>query len=204
MDKYQNGKIYQILNYVTEDVYVGSTTQELSQRMADHRASRNTKAKKHLPLYVLMARLGVDNFYIELIEEYPCDNKLQLTAREGFYQRERATLNKRIEQQTAKERYVTYSTNNRAIVTLRRKSYEKKNKDKIRERKQIYYQNNKKEFSQRKKQYRTQNRNKLNEYQRKWRKLNKMKSFINEAKQQLDRDKRMEAEEKRLYPFLFD
>ena len=31
--KYQDGKIYQILNSETDDVYIGSTTQKLSKRV---------------------------------------------------------------------------------------------------------------------------------------------------------------------------
>ena len=40
---YPNGKIYNILNDVNDDVYVGSTTQSLSKRMAKHRGEINTK-----------------------------------------------------------------------------------------------------------------------------------------------------------------
>ena len=35
---YQNGKIYCIRNTIDDDVYVGSTTQALSQRMEKHRS----------------------------------------------------------------------------------------------------------------------------------------------------------------------
>jgi hypothetical protein len=51
-----------------------------------------------------MLEIGFDNFYIELVENYPCDNKDQLRAREGFFIRERATLNHMIEGRTRKER----------------------------------------------------------------------------------------------------
>jgi hypothetical protein len=44
-----------------------------------------------------MRDTGVEHFYIELIEEYPCDNKDQLQAREGLRIRKQATLNKIIE-----------------------------------------------------------------------------------------------------------
>ena len=37
MPDYQNGKIYKILNNIDGDIYVGSTINALSHRMAQHR-----------------------------------------------------------------------------------------------------------------------------------------------------------------------
>ena len=89
---YKNGTIYKIINSITDDVYVGSTTQPLSKRIALHR--NNIKGyKKDRALYSKMNELGVDNFYIELIEECPCDNKEQLRAKEGHFIRQLGTLN---------------------------------------------------------------------------------------------------------------
>ena len=67
MPGYQKGKIYEILNNIDDNVYVGSTCDVLlSQRMPRHRSmsKRNTKSL----LYIHMNRLGVEHFYIELIE----------------------------------------------------------------------------------------------------------------------------------------
>ena len=102
---YKNSKIYKILNDINDEVYVGSTTQSLSKRMAKHRGDMNTKRslKFKFKLYDLMRELGSEYFYVELIEEYPCDNVEQLRAREGVFIRQMATLNKRIEGRTKKE-----------------------------------------------------------------------------------------------------
>jgi predicted GIY-YIG superfamily endonuclease len=43
---YKNGKIYCIRNKINDDVYIGSTTQPLSQRMAKHRSEINSTVKK--------------------------------------------------------------------------------------------------------------------------------------------------------------
>ena len=80
---YKNGKIYKILNAIDDDCYVGSTCQPLSKRMAKHRESMHNTVKKDRKLYAKMHELGVDNFYIELIEEFPCENIEQLRKREG-------------------------------------------------------------------------------------------------------------------------
>jgi group I intron endonuclease len=100
---YQSGRIYCIRNIVNDDIYVGSTTQSLSRRMAKHRGSLKAKSKQHYQIYQKMVEHGVDNFYIELIEEYPCNNKEQLAAKEGQYIREMGTLNSRIEGRTKKQ-----------------------------------------------------------------------------------------------------
>ena len=42
---YKNGKIYCIRNNINDDIYVGSTTQPLSKRMAWHRDAAKNKEK---------------------------------------------------------------------------------------------------------------------------------------------------------------
>ncbi len=89
---YKNARIYQIRNNVDDDVYVGSTCQALSKRMDYHR--RDLKHKNGQSVFhQKMRELGVDCFYIELIEECPCENREQLRKREGHYIREIGTLN---------------------------------------------------------------------------------------------------------------
>jgi len=102
---YKNGRIYKILNYIDDDIYVGSTCQPLSKRMAKHRSSINSTTKGHRALYAKMRELGVEQFYIELIEECPCDNKEQLHKREGEFIREFGTLNHVISGRSKKEYY---------------------------------------------------------------------------------------------------
>ena len=45
MNKYQNGKIYKIVDVGYSKCYIGSTCEELSQRMARHRAIYKQFAK---------------------------------------------------------------------------------------------------------------------------------------------------------------
>ena len=106
---YQNGKIYKILNIVDDDVYVGSTCQSLSQRMSKHRWSMKTNHHTGM-LNDKINEHGIDAFYIELIEDYPCDNKEQLNAREGYHIRLTGTLNNRIAGRTKDSIMLTTST----------------------------------------------------------------------------------------------
>ena len=90
---YGNSKIYQVLNNFDDDVYVGSTCQPLCKRLAFHRVHMNVESKSKRKLYTKMTELGIEQFYIELIEQYPCENKEELRKREGHFIRERGTLN---------------------------------------------------------------------------------------------------------------
>jgi group I intron endonuclease len=94
MSKYENGKIYKILNSVDGEVYVGSTIEPLCKRMYKHRHDSNKRT--HYPLYQHMNKLGRDNFYIELIEKCNCSSKEELLAKEGEWIRNIGTLNAKI------------------------------------------------------------------------------------------------------------
>ena len=148
------GKIYSIRNYIDTDIYVGSTYQALSKRMTDHRRSINNTRDKHMLLYCKMREFGVENFYIELLEEYECENKEQLRAKEGEYIRTMGSLNRRIEGRTIKE-------------------WRDDNKDHLKEQKQKYYQANKESLLSKSKEYVSQNKQKTVEYQTQYRELHK-------------------------------
>lgn len=125
MSDYSKGKIYQIKNTINDLVYVGSTANTLERRMTGHRRDMKTEGTKRRKLYSLMNEIGGDKFFIELIEDYPCSSKLELLAREGFYVRDRGTLNKLIPGRTAQEY---------------KHEYHKANIERIHEAKQEYYQ----------------------------------------------------------------
>ena len=127
MVDYKKGKIYQIKNTIDDDVYVGSTTNTLEGRMKGHRQGSNTKCKQHYALYKNMNEYGFDKFFIELIEEYPCNSKLELGAREGHWIKERGTLNKVIQGRSQQEHDKDTNCKHNWYV---------KNLDKIRERRQ--------------------------------------------------------------------
>ena len=101
---YKNGKIYCLRNYINNEIYIGSTCQSLSKRMAYHRQDSIKQNRQRILIYKTMTELGRDNFYIELIEEYPCENLSQLTRREGELTRElKASLNQKIAGRTPEE-----------------------------------------------------------------------------------------------------
>jgi hypothetical protein len=114
MVNYQNGKIYCIRSRSRPDlVYVGSTANTLSKRFGGHKAS-NTCSSKQI--------IDVGDAYIELIEEYPCENKEQLFRREGQIMRSMVCVNHNIAGRTSKEYYQdnkeTFSANHKLMTIL--------------------------------------------------------------------------------------
>ena len=59
---YSKAKIYQIINDVSDDIYIGSTCQPLSKRVAEHRTSMRSKRDSHIKLYQKMEEIGVEHF----------------------------------------------------------------------------------------------------------------------------------------------
>ena len=181
---YKNGKIYQILNNVNDDVYVGSTTQLLCKRFYCHKSQSDSLFRKY-KLHELMRTIGKNNCYIELIENYPCNAKEELLAREGHYIRERATLNQQIAGRTRKERREVNAEHikekqriydegrkelvkeknkpRREYIAERMKQYRQDNIDKINERYKQYYQANKQKLSEYVKQYQNKHKESISQ-----------------------------------------
>ena len=85
-NKYQKGKIYKIVCKVTNKIYIGGTCEKyLSDRLKGHRLAY--KYKKDVPNYYcsVFEVLKNNDYYIELIENYPCICKDELSRRERHY-----------------------------------------------------------------------------------------------------------------------
>ena len=63
------GKIYKIVDNGYNDMYIGSTTKSLSQRMAQHRYNYKSQ-QNNITVYKIFDKYGVENCKIELIEEF--------------------------------------------------------------------------------------------------------------------------------------
>jgi len=132
---YQEGKIYAIRSHLTEKFYLGSTAATLARRLAGHKNENKTTCK---------IIIDYGDAYIELLELYPCNSKLELLNREGQLQRlyKNDIVNRRLEGRSVKEYY-------------------KDNCDSILKQRQHYYQANVKEINSKEKQYRHTNSEKI-------------------------------------------
>ena len=169
MPDYSLGKIYMVYPKVEDpdegDVYYGSTTVTLARRMAKHRTTKSCSSK------LLFDKYGVENCFIELVEEYHCETKEQLNKKEGEYIRNHKCVNKRIEGRTRKEWLYD-------------------NKGKITEKKKQYYVENQDNILEKQKQYDNKNKDKIKEYQKEYRIVNRDKSVeLNKQNYVKNRDK---------------
>jgi hypothetical protein len=85
MPDYSKGKIYEIVCNITKEKYIGSTISGLSKRKAQHKEKRKTTATQIIDR---------NDYYINLVENYPCDNKEQLLKREREWIEKGGCINK--------------------------------------------------------------------------------------------------------------
>ena len=147
---YQNTKIYKIWSPNTEQVYIGATVQSLSMRMSAHRRTIDTKSK-------IIIDLG--DAKIELLEEFPCDNKMESDKKEGEYIRKLDCVNKHIAGRTDKE----YRIDNKEKIANNKQQYYNTNKDVILNKNAIYRIENIDKINKQKDEYRNNNREKIRE-----------------------------------------
>ena len=105
-----------------------------------------------------MNDVGIENFYIELMKECPCDCKEQLLKYEGEAIREEApSLNHKIAGRSKQE----YRAENKDKLLKYRKEHYGNNKAKQLEQKREYYKNNKDRCLEQNREYKARNKARL-------------------------------------------
>jgi hypothetical protein len=161
MPNYQLGKIYKVVNDVNGICYIGSTAQPtLAHRMSCHRSRHKDKKNKTYEKWGDIA-----DCKIVLIENYPCNSKDELCARERYYIENTSCVNKIIPGQTHKE----WCEKNKEHLSERKKEWREKNKEHIKK----YNEDNKDKLFEQRKKYREIN----NEHIKKWRAENKEQRY---------------------------
>jgi hypothetical protein len=158
MPDYQQGKIYKIYSHSNPDkIYIGSTCLRLCDRMRTHRYSYYNNQTKIATSHLIFEEFGVENCLIELLENYPCNSKDELNAREGHYIRTLNCVNKNITGRTRKE----YNEDNKEKILEYKKEYYEKNREKLLEHKKEYDEKHKEVLKIKRKEYYEKNREKL-------------------------------------------
>ena len=70
--------IYFIKNDVNDKLYVGSTIQTYWKRWQQHQRDMKDPERENNKLYTAMRELGVEHFYMEVHDYYPCGTKEEL------------------------------------------------------------------------------------------------------------------------------
>ena len=165
INKFNKSLLYTIRSPHTDKYYIGSTTQILCKRFADHKTHYKYYQTGKGYFLTSFKILELGDAYIELLEEINCDNRNQLEKREGELIREHKIncVNRNIPCRTGKE----YYNDNSDIIKEHRKEYYNDNFDRI---------------SQQKKEYNLINADKLKEYYKEYNLLNadKKKQYMKE------------------------
>jgi hypothetical protein len=146
MVNYNQAKIYKIWSPSTGLTYIGSTCSTLSKRISQHKDNKTCYEAGKRSYVTSFKVLDQPDARIDLIEYFPCNNKIELNRREGEIIVQTQCINKQIAGQTRKE----YQQNNKEKISERSKEYRQNNKEKISERNKEYRQKNKDAINARK------------------------------------------------------
>jgi len=144
-NKFANSKIYRISSSLGDLIYIGSTHGTLDNRFVRHAQDYFTyKRSGKCKVYSceVFDAYGIANCRIELLHNYPCNSKFELSLEEGRVQlmNLKYLTNKNIAGRSVKQ----YYNDKRADILKQKKDYYKNNSDKRKA-----YQNN---YNQRKRE----------------------------------------------------
>ena len=129
MIDYKYGKVYTIRSYSRPDlIYVGSTCTPLFRRLAKHKSNFKCFNKGKGNYVTSFELLKCNDYYIELVEDFPCERKEQLNSREAHFIRTMNCINKVIPFLTDEEK-----KQYKAI-------YRQENKEEIKKKQAIFYE----------------------------------------------------------------
>ena len=180
---YQKAKIYKII--CDEDptlVYYGSTCTRLSNRFAVHRSSyfRFQAGKGHNVTSFQI--VGFESAKIILVENFTCNSKEELCARERHWidnntcvnkQRPGATLGgmkqyhieyRKENAETIAQKQAQYYKDNAETIAQKQAKYRKDNADIIAQKRAQYYKDNAAVLNSKHKKYYAANKNKINDF----------------------------------------
>ena len=150
-------------SHQTDKIYIGSTTQALSERFRNHKLNllRYNENKYHYVTSFEIAKY--EDCYIELIKICPCTNKEELHKIEGEEIRNHSnTVNKVIPARSKKEHY----NDNKETIKLMATEYRQQHSEEINYKFKEYYYANQEHRIQNSKTYAILNRDKLKEQQK--------------------------------------
>jgi len=146
---YTHSKIYKIIDNTNGNIYIGSTTQSLSQRLGAHTRDHKRYCNGKFPYVSSFEIIKNGNYEIILIEEVNCNNKEQLHKYEREHIEANECINIRIPTRTKREHYKA----NRDILIEKQKEYYNSNIDTYREYQKDYYNANREELIKKNKEY---------------------------------------------------
>ena len=199
VNRYAKGMIYKLCckdANITE-IYIGSTVNK-HRRKAHHKSVCNNP--NHMSYNIRLYQFirdngGFDNWDLIILEEYPTENKNELTWKEREWVellkpvlnsiRPIVTLNE------INERDRKYRENNKEKRYEYQKIYYENNREQISESRKIYYEEKSEQIRENQKIYYENNKEKLCEYQKKYYEENseKVKKKVNEKNKEKNKER---------------
>ena len=152
MIDYKNGKIYQVVCNITGERYIGSTARSVEDRLIEHEKSTNRCCSKQI--------IERGDYYIELLETYPCESEFELNRKEGEYQKSIECINLYVAGRTGKE----LREDNKERYKITKKEWTIKNFERIKARKKEYTIKNAERIKARNKEYEIKNAERIKAY----------------------------------------
>ncbi len=121
MNKFQNAKIYKIIDNTSDLIYIGSTCKTLNNRLKQHESDYKRYIDRKYHFVTSFKIIQHNNYRIEWIKLYPCNNKQELNIAEGIEIKQAKTnglnvVNKCIAGLTKKESNDQYRENNKIKI----------------------------------------------------------------------------------------
>ena len=179
MVNYHHGKLYKIINTENNDiVYIGSTTQALSQRYQMH----NHKAPNHKIILIQNYSCNSKEELCMKEQEFIEQNTNLLNQRKAYISEEQKKENDKEYREENKEKIKEYRENHKEYIKEYQKEYRENNKDKIKEKAKEYYEENKSELLEKQKEYREENKEHKKQIDKIYRENNKTEIKENKKK----------------------
>ena len=164
MNKYQNGKIYKLVDNGYNKCYIGSTCETLSQRFARHRNHYKDFQKgrgKYLRSFDLFNEYDIKDCKIELLDLFPTNTRDELRKREGFHIQQEDCINTNVAGRTPKEWFKAYYNENKAQLLEKHIHYCQQNKEQLIAKGKVYRDANKERKHEADRLYRERNWDKI-------------------------------------------
>jgi hypothetical protein len=129
-NRYSDGKIYRIYSPSLPEagVYIGSSINTLKKRLSGHKSDYKRYLRGEFRYVSSFKIMQYTDAKIKVVELYPCQNKLELHQREGYWIKNKHAINKQQAGRTSRQ-------------------YREDNVEQITQQKQLYYEKNKKEIN---------------------------------------------------------
>ena len=158
-NKYQNSRIYTIESYSRPDlIYVGSTYTTLPRRLSEHKSDFKKYLKGTHKYMTSFELLKCPDYHINLVENYPCNNREELHARETYFIKTMNCVNKQIPFRTEEEKIelqkiyrTNYKQEHKEDIKIKDAKYRAEHKEQFAK----YYEEHKEQISEKRKERET-------------------------------------------------